>query len=204
MADGAARFRQDSSGPALLRIPLPSPSLRVRGFHPLRPAFPDSSTSDVLRLSRSYNPGPALTAPVWAPSRSLAATWEIILIFFSSGYLDVSVPRVCPHFVGGASRNAPGCPIRTSADQRLFAPPRGFSQLVTSFFASKSQGIPCTPFVTYSLVLLVFLLPSCRIYIPHGLDFLSLSLFQHVNELSSRNLAPRPGRLLWRITDSNR
>ena len=33
-------------------------------------------------------------SPVWALSFSLAATPEIDLSFFSSGYLDVSVPRV--------------------------------------------------------------------------------------------------------------
>ena len=32
--------------------------------------------------------------PVWAPSGSLAATSEITVVFFSSGYLDVSVHRV--------------------------------------------------------------------------------------------------------------
>ncbi len=32
--------------------------------------------------------------PVWALSFSLAATYEIDVSFFSSGYLDVSVPRV--------------------------------------------------------------------------------------------------------------
>ena len=42
-----------------------------------------------------------------------------------------------------------GCPIRKSTDQWLFAPPRGLSQLITSFFASESQGIPHTPFVTF-------------------------------------------------------
>ena len=31
---------------------------------------------------------------VWPLSRSLAATWEIDVSFFSCGYLDVSVPRV--------------------------------------------------------------------------------------------------------------
>ena len=36
----------------------------------------------------------------------------------------------------------PGCPIRTSTDQSLLAAPRGFSQLATSFFASRSPGIP--------------------------------------------------------------
>ena len=34
--------------------------------------------------------------------------------------------------------------------KRLFAPPRGFSQLITSFFASESQGIPHALLVTYS------------------------------------------------------
>ena len=32
--------------------------------------------------------------PVWALSRSLAATYEITVVFSSSGYLDVSVHRV--------------------------------------------------------------------------------------------------------------
>lgn len=35
--------------------------------------------------------------PVWAPSGSLAATSEITVVFFSSGYLDVSVHRVPFH-----------------------------------------------------------------------------------------------------------
>ena len=35
--------------------------------------------------------------PVWAPSISLAATLEIDVSFFSSGYLDVSVHRVPFH-----------------------------------------------------------------------------------------------------------
>nr|ADI16977.1 hypothetical protein [uncultured Sphingobacteriales bacterium HF0010_19H17] len=33
---------------------------------------------------------------VWANSISLAATQEITIVFFSSGYLDVSVLRVRP------------------------------------------------------------------------------------------------------------
>ena len=48
----------------------------------------------VLRISQSYNPGIAVTIPVWAPSISLAATLEIDISFFSSSYLDVSVHRV--------------------------------------------------------------------------------------------------------------
>ena len=34
-----------------------------------------------------------------------------------------------------------GFPIQTSADHRIFAPPRSFSQLITSFIGSQCQGI---------------------------------------------------------------
>ena len=44
---------------------------------------------------QSYNPKDAETSLVWALPVSLATTKGIIIIFFSSGYLDVSVPRVC-------------------------------------------------------------------------------------------------------------
>ena len=47
-------------------------------------------------MLQSYNPGIAVTIPVWAPSISLAATLEIDVSFFSSSYLDVSVQRVGP------------------------------------------------------------------------------------------------------------
>ena len=43
---------------------------------------------------QSYNPQDAVTSWVWAVSRSLATTWEITLVFFSSAYLDVSVQQV--------------------------------------------------------------------------------------------------------------
>ena len=100
MADGAAGFRQDSSGPALLRIRLRLTCLPVRASHPLWTAFPDRSGSHASTMSASYYPGRAVTPPVWAPPRSLAATWGITFVFSSSGYLDVSVPRVCPRIAG--------------------------------------------------------------------------------------------------------
>jgi hypothetical protein len=47
--------------------------------------------------------------------------------------------------------NHVGFPIQTSTDQRLFAPPRSFSQLITSFVVSESLGIPHTLlFASYS------------------------------------------------------
>ena len=41
----------------------------------------------------------------------------------------------------------PGFPIRTSPDQSLFAAPRSLSQLTTSFFAYRCQGIHRAPLV---------------------------------------------------------
>src|SRR5690606_28633132 len=43
----------------------------------------------------------------------------------------------------------PGCPIRKSTDQVICADPRGLSQLITSFFASESQGIHRVPLFTF-------------------------------------------------------
>ena len=106
-----------------------------------------ASRSTSLALCRSYYPARAVTRAVWAPPVPLAATPGITFVFFSSAYLDVSVQRVrTPR--GVASRR--GCPIRISADLRSFAPPRGFSQLIASFFASWSLGILRTPFSTSS------------------------------------------------------
>ncbi len=42
-----------------------------------------------------------------------------------------------------------GFPIRKSADQFIFANTRSLSQLITSFIASESQGIPRVPFLTF-------------------------------------------------------
>ena len=77
----------------------------------------------------------------------------------------------------------PGCPIRKSPDQRLFAPPRSLSQLITSFFASESQGIPHALLVTFSNFLLVFFF-SLQASHPcgHGLACQAF-FFQYVNEL---------------------
>src|SRR6187455_3284699 len=44
LPDGAGKFRQDSSGPALLRIPLVPNNLRLQGYHLLRLHFPEDST----------------------------------------------------------------------------------------------------------------------------------------------------------------
>lgn len=56
-------------------------ALLVRGYHPLRPSFPDW-----FRLSLMYH---------WPGPRSLATTSGVSVDVLSSRYLDVSVPWVC-------------------------------------------------------------------------------------------------------------
>ena len=60
-------------------------------------------------------------------------------MFQFSGFAHLSVYYVF---------NIVGCPIRISTDQSVCACPRSFSQLITSFFASESLGIPHTPLFT--------------------------------------------------------
>ena len=85
--------------------------------------------------------------------------------FFSSGYLDVSVPPVGDGCPSTASRQL-GCPIRIPADQRLFAAPHSFSQLTTSFIASECPGIHTCALLTFSsrktLLLCLILVSLCR------------------------------------------
>ena len=77
-----------------------------------------------------------------------------------------------------------GYPIRKSTDRRLFAPPRSLSQLITSFFASESQGIPHTPFVTF----LCSFLRTVWVDFILGLSFARfLSFFQYVKDLAVEN-----------------
>ena len=132
-------------------------ALPVRGYHPLRPCFPDR-----FRLSLMYH---------WPGPRSLATTNGVSVDVLSSRYLDVSVPwvRLKPPILFGSlipsldnwKSKAPiladeslriplskvGFPIRISADQSSFAAPRGFSQRSTSFIASQRQGIHQMPFI---------------------------------------------------------
>ena len=79
--------------------------------------------------------------PVWPVPLSLATTDGISFDFSSSAYLDVSVQQVTSVYLFDSVYSTwtllhVGSPIRKSADQRLFAPPRSLSQLVTSFVGS--------------------------------------------------------------------
>ena len=96
-------------------------------------------------------------------------------MFQFSGFAHLSVYYVF---------NIVGCPIRISTDQFVCADPRSFSQLITSFFASESLGIPHTPLFTSfkTIYFITSITPFCFVC-----DF--VGIFSYV-------LA------VWRISDS--
>ena len=96
LPDGPGSFRQDSSCPALLRIPLSIILVTHTGLSPSMVSLSSNFRFLVHKMSWSYNPNLAVTTLVWANPRSLATTYGITFVFFSSAYLDVSVQRVCP------------------------------------------------------------------------------------------------------------
>ena len=91
--DGPHFFRPDFSCPDVLRIPTAASKFRLQAFHLLRGNFPVASTTLPRTFMWVLTPQVFLPA-VWAVPISLATTLGIAFAFFSSGYLDVSVPRV--------------------------------------------------------------------------------------------------------------
>ena len=90
-------FRQDFTCPALLEDQ--TVNLPVRGYHPLRPAFPGR-----FRFGFEKH---------WPNPRSLATTSGVSVDVLSSRYLDVSVPwvRFKPLWIQGSipSSDPPSC-----------------------------------------------------------------------------------------------
>ena len=121
----------------------------IRDFHSLWCVFPNTSNPALQPILGSYYPRIAVTIRVWAVPISLATTLGITFVFFSSAYLDVSVQRVCPPLRCSTS-SMYWVAIRIFAYHIVCANPRNFSQLITSFFASESLGIPHTPLHNFS------------------------------------------------------
>ena len=151
LPDGPGGFAQDSTCPALLRVPPAGGGVRVRGYHPLRQDFPVLSAP----TPRRHMCGPATPArrrhrAGLGSSPFARHYWgnhccflflRVLRCFSSPGSPRATKARSRP-------RRAGGCPIRTPAGQRPVAPHRSFSQLPASFVASSSQGIRHAPLFT--------------------------------------------------------
>ena len=150
LPDGPGRFAQNSSCSALLRIPLCRIQLHIRGYHPLWLNFPELSVHCFRTTTWSYNPGSALPHHRFGlfPVRS-PLLGESLLFSFPTGTKMYQFPALASCYARCHSFRMTGCPIRKSSDQRLFAPSRSLSQLITSFIASESQGIRHAPLLTF-------------------------------------------------------
>ena len=87
-----------------------------------------------------------------------------------------------------------GCPIRRSGGLRVFAPRSGFSQLVTSFFASESQGIPHAPLFSSVVSPVPYKCNDLRL--PRLFTFIWFRL-HHLHYLSAQLRRRRSFDLLW-------
>ena len=122
------RVTQDTTRPHHASITGLSPSMTELS----RTFFSHSAYHGVVLLPRMC----IATHAVWALPRSLATTGGIISLFsLPAGTKMFQFPAFAPCLAWWPAFSRSGCPIRRSAHQRSFAPTRGFSQLITSFFA---------------------------------------------------------------------
>jgi hypothetical protein len=168
LGGGPPRFPQDFSCPTVLRcsphgaasfsgtglspppVVLPSDVPLNSRFLTPRPVLYPAQTSPPTPTAQRYRPltyGEFGLFPVRSPllRESLARFLLLqVLRWFSSLGLasaDYVFPRGC------VGRPHTGYPIRPPPALRMFAPPRGFSQLTTAFLASQLLGIHHGPFL---------------------------------------------------------
>lgn len=133
MEDGPPFFNQDFTCPDLLFERFHIITFNVRGYHPLRLAFPNHSNKYLMLATFRLFP---FRSPLLGKSR---------LISFPLGTEMFQFPRFASLALCIQTRMIrsllSGFPIQIPSVQRLLPAPRGFSQAATSFFASYCQGI---------------------------------------------------------------
>ena len=140
MGGGPPGFPQGFSCPVVLWILLPVFRFRLPDFHRLWFAFPkqfDYLTSMALcspqpRRTRSFGLACFPFARRYSGNRVFFLLLPLLRCFSSR-----RIPSIGYVFTYRYLRvSQAGFPIRTSPDRWLFAPPRSFSQLITSFIGS--------------------------------------------------------------------
>lgn len=154
--------------PPYLGSPPEAPGFRVRGCHPVPPAFQRRSASLTLSHSaRGLQPPPRVPLPRPGNACRLSRRPGLGSSGFARRYCRnhccflflwvlrwFTSPRAPPGAYLVRRRGArafarAGSPIRTSPDPSPLAAPRGFSQLATSFVAATGQGIRRRPLVAW-------------------------------------------------------
>ena len=112
-----------------------------------------------LRTGNGFAGGPTTPGAAAGPPRfglmrfrSPLLAQSLVYFLFLGVLRCFSSPRSPRRTTAAAPGSLPaGFPIRTPADLRALAPPRGFSQLVASFFASESHRHPPCALVRFTL-----------------------------------------------------
>ena len=148
--DGPPFFRQDFSCPDVLRILLAPSKFRLRGCHPLCLTFPGNSTIHPDAMSQSLPQahyrlglGSSDFARHYSRNHCCFLFLRVLRCFSSPGSPHLPIYSVNDNTMLLVLSSL----IRISTDLKIFAPPRSFSQLVTSFFGAMYQGILRKPFV---------------------------------------------------------
>ena len=121
LGDGPPIFRQDSSCPDVLRVPSDFRALRLRGFHPLCPAFPKPFCSLASCLCEGPYPARIATCGLgfsdfarhYFRNRSFFLFLRVLRCFSSPG----SLRETMDSFHDTAALPAVSSLIRISADQ---------------------------------------------------------------------------------------
>ena len=130
---------------------LGSSAFRVRGCHPLRPAFPGKFPYALFfRHACPTTPGaPRRPRFGLAPFRSPLLGGSLLFSFPPATWM-FRFAGLASALCGCRASRAAGYPIRASADPWLLAPPRGLSRPAAPFVAPGSQGIPRAPCIARS------------------------------------------------------
>ena len=115
---------------------------QIRDSHPLWSPIPRRFSNISCHTTRPCNPPDK--SEVWALPCSLTATDGISYDFFSSGYLDVSVPLVSIMVINYQNFQYfywKRCRIRSLLDQRLLTTPQHISPSSASFIGLSHLGI---------------------------------------------------------------
>ena len=131
MEDGPPIFRQDYTCPALLfASSVPHVSFRIRGYHPLWPAFPDRFAKNRAITSRLLR----FRSPLLSESRLMSFPRATEMFQFT---------RFASHtYVFSVRYLSVGFPIRKSPDQSLFA---SSPKLIAGFHVLRRLSLPRHP-----------------------------------------------------------
>ena len=148
--DGPPFFRQDFSCPDVLRILLAPSKFRLQEFHPLCSTFPDKfdyllgyTLQSLPHKHYVCGLGFSDFARHYFRNHFCFLFLRVLRCFSSPGSPHTPIYSVYDNTLLIVLSSL----IRISADLKIFAPPRSFSQLVTSFFGAMYQGILRKPFV---------------------------------------------------------